>query len=169
MRAARVLSLFGVVVTAVGCAAGASETAGTFTAADSASVRASGDKWASTIVAKDFEGWSTTVSPDVVMLPPNAKAVVGRAAATEYVKAYPPISKFTIDVEEIWGSGDVAYDRGKYYLTLTLPNGIVVNDTGAFLSIFRRQPDSTWAHDRVMWNSSLPLPTPPAPTSTKRR
>jgi ketosteroid isomerase-like protein len=169
MRAVRGLSLFAVAVTVAGCAAAASEAGSTFGAADSAGVRASADKWVSSILAKDYEAWATTVSPTVVLYPPNTKTIVGRSAATEYIKAYPPISKFQIEVDEQWGSGDVAYDRGKYTLTATLPNGIVVNDTGVFLSIFRRQPDSTWAHDRVMWNSSLPLPTPPAPTSTKRR
>lgn len=169
MRATRVLSLFAAAVTVVGCTAGASETASTFTAADSAGVRASADKWVSTLLAKDFQGWGASVSPDVVLHPPNAKPITGRAAAIEFVRSYPPITKFEIQVDELWGSGDVAYDRGRFATAVTLPNGVVVNDSGTFMSIFRRQPDSTWAHDRVMWNSSLPLPTPPAATSTKRR
>lgn len=135
-----------------------------FTDADSAAVAASIEKWRSTILARDFDGWATSVTSDVVLHPPNTKPIVGRAAAVEYIKSYPVITKFDVIIHEQVGRGDIAYDRGTFMLALTLPDGTPASDTGSFISVFRRDADSTWAHDRVMWNSSLPVAEPPAPT-----
>jgi ketosteroid isomerase-like protein len=129
-----------------------------FTAADSSAVRASTELWRTSIVAQNFDAWAKSVTPDVVMYPPNSKPVNGRDAAVAYVKAYPQITKFDLNIDEIVGRGDAATDRGQFALTVKLPNGSVANDTGSFVSLFRRQPDGSWAHSRVMWNSNLPVP-----------
>jgi ketosteroid isomerase-like protein len=156
-----------VLAAVVGCTAGASESnPPAFTAADSTSIRASGDKWVSTTVARDFDGFGTTVTSDVVLYPPNSKPIIGREAATNYIRNYPVITKFNIAVDEITGRGDVGYDRGTFTLDAKLPNGVAVSDTGSFFSVFRRQPDGTWQHSRVMWVSHLP-PAPPAPPMTR--
>lgn len=157
-----------IAVTIIGCTSGASESADApFTAADSAAVRAGADKWVSTTLARDFDAFGANLSSDVVLYPPNAKPIVGRDAAVAYVKAYPTITKFNINVDEVSGRGDVAYDRGTFTLEAKLPNGMVVNDTGSFFTVFRRQSDGSWPHSRVMWNTHIPAPTAPAPPAPK--
>jgi len=151
----------------VGCAASNAPAVPEYTAADSAAVSATIEKWRTTILARDFDGWATTVSPDVVLQPPNIKPLVGRAAAVEYIKSYPVITKFDVVIHEQVGLGDVAYDRGSFMIAVTLPDGTAGSDTGSFMSVFRRQADTTWAHDRVIWNSSLPVVAPPP--APKRR
>jgi ketosteroid isomerase-like protein len=170
MRSATRLTAYLALVVAVGCSTAASESAvAEFTPADSSAIRASADKWVTTLLAKDFDGWGTTVSSDVVLYPPNSKPVTGRDAAIAFTKAYPPIEQFAINVDELTGIGDVAYDRGTYTTQVKLPNGIVMSDTGSFFSVFRRQPDGGWQHSRVMWTSHAPLPTPPAPPARRAR
>jgi len=165
MRNVQNLTTVVALVVAIGCSAGAPQ----FTAADSTAVRTSADKWVSTLLAKDFDGWGTTVSSDVVLYPPNSKPLVGRAAAVAFVKAYPPIEKFDISVAEVTGRGDVAYDRGTFTLQAKLPTGVQISDTGSFFSVFRRQADGGWQHSRVMWTSHIPAPTPPPPPVRRAR
>ena len=155
-------------VAVAGCRAAESNVAPSFTLADSTAVRTSVANWASTIVARDFDGWAATITPDVILNPPNSRPIVGRAAAVDYVRNYPVITKFDVVVEEQWGRENAAYNRGTFMLALKLPDGTVATDTGSFVSIFRRQSDGTWAHDRVMWNSNLPS-HPPAPAQAGGR
>ena len=170
MRNVQHLTTFVALLVAIGCSAGAPESsAPEFTAADSTAVRASADKWVSTLLAKDFAGWGTSVSSDVVLYPPNSKPITGRDAAVAFVTAYPPIEKFEINVEELTGRGDVAYDRGTFTLQAKLPNGTQLSDTGSFFSVFRRQADGGWQHSRVMWTSHIPTPAPPAPPARRAR
>lgn len=133
-----------------------------FTPQDSSAVRVEIEKWRTTLLAQDFNKWGTSVTSDVVMYPPNQQKTVGRDAAVAFVTAYPKITKFDIEVDELGGQGDLAYDRGTYTITAIGPNNATINDKGSFLSTFRRQPDGTWPHSRVMWHSDLPVPTEPA-------
>ena len=141
-----------------------------FTPQDSAAVRVAVEKWRTTLLAQNFNGWGTTVTSDVVMYPPNQDPTIGRDAAVAYVKAYPKVTMFDIVVDELGGRGDLAYDRGTYTTTAIGPNGAEINDRGSFLSTFRRQADGTWPHSRVMWHSDMPLPAAPAaPTAPRPR
>jgi ketosteroid isomerase-like protein len=170
MRTALRLTTYLALVVAAGCSARASESAvAEFTPADSAAIRASGDKWVSTSLSRDFAAWGTTVTSDVVMYPPNSKPVLGRDAAVAFVTAFPTIEQFNINVDEVTGIGDVAYDRGTFTMQAKLPNGMVVHDTGSFFSVFRRQPDNSWQHSRVMWTTHAPMPAPPPPPARRAR
>lgn len=165
MRHSYVRSLLSVAL--VGCAA--TGDGGTFTTADSTAVRATADKWVSTLLAADYNGWGTTVSSDVVMYPPNSKPIVGRDAAIAFVQSYPRITHFTLRVDELGGRGDIAYDRGNFQIAFTLPDGKTGADTGSFMTVFKRQPDGSWPHSRVVWTSHLPPVAPPPPPTAKKK
>jgi ketosteroid isomerase-like protein len=167
MRTTRFALLGSLAVAAItGCtAAGAGHD---FSAADSTAVAASIEKWRATLLARDFDAWGTTTSTDVEMYAPNTKPIVGRAAAVDYVKAYPEITGFTTTIREIMGHADNAHAHGSFTIDLKLPDGTAVHDTGSFMSVFARG-DGTWPHHRVMWNSHLPAPPPPPPAPTTRR
>lgn len=162
------LVILTMLTTVVSCAAGTPSAAGAFTPQDSASVQTSVDAWVNGALKRDFALFGTSVTPDVVLYPPNAAAVRGREAVVEFVKTYPPMSAFNVNIAELIGRGDVAFDHGTFTLALTLPNGAVVNDTGSFATIFKKQSDGTWAHHRVIFHSNLPpVPAAPAPTPTR--
>jgi ketosteroid isomerase-like protein len=170
----RRISRWSVIVTlsaaaALSACAATSDGATVFTAADSAGVRASTELWRTSSLSRDFDAWGRSVTADVVLYPPNLKPISGRDAAIAYMKTYPTITKFEVNVEETVGRSDAATDRGQFYLTARLPDGTIVNDTGSFLSLFRKQADGTWAHSRVMWNSNLPVPPAPPATPAKGR
>jgi ketosteroid isomerase-like protein len=150
------------------CAAKGPDGAATFTAEDSLAVQASTDKWIKGSLERNYDLFAESITPDVILYPGNAPPVRGREAALAFVKTYPPMSSFVVNVAELTGRGDVAFDHGTYTSTMTLPNGTVVNDTGSFAAVFKRQADGSWAHHRVIFHSSLP-PAPPAPATPASR
>lgn len=157
------------VIAAAGCAAKTPETAAaSFTPQDSMAIQASIDKWVKGALSRDYAMFAQSVTPDVILYPGNAASIRGRDAAVTFVKNYPPMTAFVVNVAELTGHGDAAFDHGTFTATFTLPNGAVVNDTGSFATIFRRQPDSSWAHHRVIFHSNLPpAPAPSAPPTRR--
>ena len=153
-----------------GCAAN-SESEAVFTPEDSLAVNVSADQWVQGSLKQDWAMFEKSMTPDVILYPGNAAPVRGREAAMAFVKAYPKFETFQVDVAELVGDGRHAYDHGTFTASVRLPNGTVVHDTGSFSALFRKQPDGTWAHHRVIFHSNLPPAAPPAaaPGVTKTR
>ncbi|MBI5432704.1 MAG: DUF4440 domain-containing protein [Planctomycetes bacterium] len=93
---------------------------------------------------------------DALFMPPNMPAVVGRDAIQAALEAWPPISDFVLNTEEVVVRGDLAYSCGTYSMTLTPRGAAPIRDVGKFLEIFRRQPDGNWKVTRDIYNSDLP-------------
>jgi hypothetical protein len=74
-----------------------------------------------------------------------------------WAKSLPKIT-LTTTADEVTGHGDLAYVRGTFGVTATLPDGSTMNDKGSFLEIRRQQADGTWALTRDIWHSDLPAP-----------
>lgn len=125
---------------------------------DVTAVRESMDAYVRTALAADWEAWGKLMLPDVVAMPPNHATVIGREAAVAWGKAFPKLTRFNLNVEEISGRGDMAYARGRYALSMLGPDGKTMTDKGSFLEIHTRQGDGTWPYARFIWHSDTPLP-----------
>ena len=121
-------------------------------------VRAQIDKYVEAVLAADWDAWANTLAPTVSVSPPNVGPITGREAAIAWLKTFPKIVRFTVDVDEVSGHGEVAYARGTYGLHMTLPDGSPVTDRGAFLEIHQRQADGTWPYTHLMFHSTEPIP-----------
>jgi ketosteroid isomerase-like protein len=98
---------------------------------------------------------------DAKVLEPNMPIVEGRAAMESGFLKSPPISNFKAEIFEIEGYQDLAYVRGKYSMTITLPGTTEpINDVGKYIEIWRKQADGSWKVIRDIFNSDLPLPAP---------
>lgn len=106
--------------------------------------------------------WPTVVSfytEDGVLLPPNAPLVKGRSAMKKFFEGFPKITQFKESVAEIEGEGHLAYGRGTYEMTMSLPGAKApLKDVGKTLAIWRKQPDGSWRVSSVSWNSDLAPP-----------
>ena len=69
-----------------------------------------------------FEG---VAADDIIVMPPNSPAVVGRAATVAFMREF--LSQFNLQIryasEEIQVYGRIAFNRGTYAQTLTLRSG----------------------------------------------
>lgn len=162
MRAVRVLALLGfAVVTACQPAppAGLSD-------ADRAAIDSTSRVFVRHALANDFAALTRDYySDDAIVLPPNAPAVTGHGAIEAMFKTFPPITAFELRTEEVEGSADLAYVRGRYTMTMSPPGTPAIADSGKYLEIWRKQSDGSWKSVRDMFSSDIPLPAPPpAPT-----
>ena len=97
---------------------------------------------------------------DAVIMYANEPAVIGKEAIRAREQRFDDQATFeeTRSVEEIVASGDWAFVRWTGTGTVTPKDG---GESSEFnrkgITIFQRQPDTSWKIARVIWNSNLPL------------
>jgi ketosteroid isomerase-like protein len=163
MRPVRLTALLGLVLAA---ACQPAPPAG-LSDADKAAIDSTAREFVRHALANDFAALTRAYyADDAIVLPPNAPAVTGHAAIEAMFKTFPPITAFELQTEEVEGTADLAYVRGRYTMTMSPPGVPAIADTGKFLEIWRKQSDGTWKSVRDMFSSDVPLPAPaPAPAT----
>ena len=138
------------------------------TDADRAAIDSAGQTFVKNVLASDYTALvKAYYADDAILLPPNMPAATGHAAIEAVLRTFPPITAFTIQQEELAGTGDLAYQRGRYRMTLAPPGMAAIPDSGKYLEIWRKGADGTWKIVRDMFNSDVPLPPPPADAAKK--
>jgi ketosteroid isomerase-like protein len=131
--------------------------------AEKAAIRKVRDASNAAALAKPFDAAAyvrARYSADAVLLPPNESAVAGASSIEAWFKKFPPVSNLTDSVIELDGGGGLAYVRGTYAMTLAVPFGPEVRDTGKYLEIWAKQPDGSWRATRDMFSSDLSAAAP---------
>ncbi len=122
-------------------------------------IQHAGDDWARHWNAKQLEKVVEIYAEDAVYLPPHHDAVHGRQAIREYLKG--PLDHGATDlrfeVTYIKQSGDLAYDVGRYSMTVPQSDGSKRPDRGKYLAVWRREKGS-WKLVADSWSSDLPAP-----------
>ncbi len=116
-----------------------------------------GEQWAQHWNAGDLDKLIQAYAPDAVYMPPHHAAVHGRDAIYEYLKTpmRHGVGELTYEVTFIKHSGDLAYDVGRYSMTVPRDNG-KRQDRGKYLTVWRRQANGEWQIAADMWSSDLP-------------
>jgi uncharacterized protein (TIGR02246 family) len=120
-------------------------------------IRATGDQWAKHWNARDLEKLVAAYADDAVYLPPHHPAVHGRSAIREYLKTplAHGVTNLHFDVTYIKHAGELAYDVGRY--TMTVPqDGGSRTDEGKYLTVWRREGKGDWKIVADSWSSDLP-------------
>ncbi len=116
-----------------------------------------GQQWAKHFNARDLDKLMAAYAPDAVYMPPHHAAIHGRDAIREYLNnpMRHGVCDLAYEVTFVKHSGDLAYDVGRY--TMTVPrNGGKRQDRGKYLTVWRRQPDGKWLIVADTWSSDLP-------------
>jgi ketosteroid isomerase-like protein len=137
----------GVLVSLFGCHADREHASGTLVS-DEATIRSEADAWSQAISSKDLDRTLSFYADDAIYMG------AGRPAADTPEKrrelwvndyALPGFSsKETTQKIEVARSGDLAYQTGKYELTLIDQSGKTVESTGKFLVMWKKQADGNW-------------------------
>jgi len=98
---------------------------------------------------------------DAVSLPANAPAQIGTAAITTATSGTPPGLTFRWQLLEIEGYHDLAYVRGRWWVTAG--QSPQPADSGNYLEVWRRQRGGAWRVARDMYASEVPPKPAPAP------
>jgi uncharacterized protein (TIGR02246 family) len=144
-------------------------TAARLTAHDEAAVRQGLDAEMKAANAADAAAWASLYTPDAIVLRPHATAVQGRDAIQQWLATLPHISNAKAQGVEVMGYGDLAYLRGAYSMTFSIP-GVPspIDEWGKFLQIYRKQSDGSWKMTREIYNSDLPVAVPAQQPPVKR-
>jgi uncharacterized protein (TIGR02246 family) len=152
----------------VGCQQAAEETGTTEetpvvdVAAARLAIEAAGTAWQTAVLAGDAAALAALYDEDAVLMPPNAPRQVGRVAIQAYMAEMltaMPITAaiITTDAVDISSTGDLAYASGAYTMTVTMPDGSPLEDTGKWLSVYENY-GGKWLYVADTWNSDLPIP-----------
>ncbi len=136
--------------------------------ADRTAIRQGDENFVKLANAKDFKGAAALYAEDAILLLPNQAAVQGRAAIQAALETS-PVSNFQLQILEIEGGADLAYERGTYSETATPIGAAPIEDRGKYLTIWRKQADGSWKMLRDIWNSDLPLPAPEKPAAPAKK
>jgi ketosteroid isomerase-like protein len=139
----------------------------TDTSADVAAVNEVREREMGFVNSGDVDQLVAGYAEDIVMMPPNEPAVIGREAVRSWAEAM--FGQVTINgrytSSEVIVSGDWAIDRYVGVLT-TMPKA--GGDTGEErikgVHIMRRQPDGTWLIAQDVWNADAPASSSPPAT-----
>ena len=134
---------------------------GALTDEDVAAIRASSEAYLQAWKSGDDAALAALFTEDGILMPPNESAIQARDAIRAWEDLPPPI-KANLTIVEIDGRGDLAYVRGAYtdtYKPIDKPG--LIQDTGKYIEILRKQQDGSWLIAILIFNSDLPL-TPPS-------
>ena len=124
-----------------------------FSDADREAIRRAGEVFAKTadVEPRDVRAAAACYEDDAIMLPPGQAPIVGRVAIEAFLSSFPPFSDYCLEVAEIQGDGDLAYERGGASMNLALPDASPTQWRIQYLIIWRRQPDGSWRAAREIF------------------
>jgi uncharacterized protein (TIGR02246 family) len=128
-------------------------------AAEETTLRALNTQWSKAADSKDLEATVSYYSDDASVFPPNAPLATGKQAIhavwADVLNSASSISWQT-DKVEVARSGDIAYLTGMYQTTAKDPHAQLVNDSGKFVEVWKKQADGKWKTVADIFNSDLP-------------
>jgi uncharacterized protein (TIGR02246 family) len=106
-------------------------------------------------LAGDATVFERVAAEDVLVMPPGAQPIVGRAATVTAMQKFFGQFELRIDYAStgIDLQGDVAIDRGSYTQTVTSKGGGAPQaGPGSYRWIYRRAADGNWRQTHAIWN-----------------
>jgi ketosteroid isomerase-like protein len=131
-------------------------------AADAATLVQLEKAFESATATRRADGWMSYITDSTASFPPGQPIQLGRdaerRAITSAVADTSSHQQWTPTYEFMSQSGDVAYTYGYYRVRAHDKKGKTIERTGNYVTIWRRQPDSTW---KVAVDVGNPGPIPP--------
>ena len=115
---------------------------------DEKAIRTEAEAWFKAGAAKNAEAFSSYYAPDANLFPPGGPIVPGKEKIRAYWIAFfkQPGLVFSGGPThiEVAKSGDMAYERGTFKLTVNDPAGKPVTSIGKYVVVWKKQPDGRW-------------------------
>jgi uncharacterized protein (TIGR02246 family) len=119
-------------------------------AADAAAIRAASTEWSAAARAEDADAFVSFYADDAMLLLEAAPDVSGKTAIRESIGGMMQDPNFALGFTTtnvvVADSGDLAYETGRYALTMSDANNnnAPATQTGGFVVVWRKQADNTW-------------------------
>ncbi len=122
---------------------------------DRDAIQAYAEEWVSQCLDRDWDALVERLTDDVVFLPPDEPAVIGKAAAADFLGTYPIITAFSSNIESADGRADHAAARGSFDLTVETEDG-ETQMVGKWLATYRKE-GGRWRLATQCWNLDAPV------------
>ena len=127
--------------------------------ADAAAINRLLDEDTTALNAGDAVGLVALYTEDVVLMPPDELAVIGKEARRAFLQTF--FDQYTLELarstEEVVVADDWAFARSTQTSTLTPKDGgEPIERSGKVIHIYQRQPDGSWKLARAIWNFDQP-------------
>ena len=116
-------------------------------------IRSASSRYAEAMRANDWVEVARFFTPDAIRMPPNEPMHEGRDDIIAWLSRV-SISDYSVSLEQIQGTGIMAYVRARYTITLT-PKGATtsVTDAGKAVELWTKGSDRIWRIASAIWNS----------------
>ncbi len=122
---------------------------------DRDALRALTDDAVRMLLVRDWEAFLELLTDDVVFLPPDEPAVIGKAAAADFLNAFPIITQYSATIESADGSADHAVVRSSWEGALETEEG-ETRMVGKRLATYRKE-GGRWRVATNCWNRDAPV------------
>ena len=119
------------------------------TAQIEAQIKENETRWNHAYAKRDAAALATMYADDAAIANPDSELVSGKQAIAEAVQGFasdPNLRvEFRSDRVQVAASGDLAYTRGRYTMTMTNPaTKAPLTTKGNYLTVWRKQADGSW-------------------------
>jgi ketosteroid isomerase-like protein len=103
------------------------------------------------------------ITEDIIDMPPNMPRLIGKQAYGKYFSTWIGFFKslkqkeMSFVPDEFVVTGDWAFQIGTYSTKFTLQDDSLIEDTGNYVWLFKKDHDGNWKWARVISNSAIPL------------
>ena len=128
-----------------------------FPDADREAIRRAGELFVQNALAnpRNDRASAACYEDDAIMLAPSQSPIVGRTAIEKFLSSFPPFSDYRLEVAEIVGDGDLAFERGSASMTLRPAEEATKQFRINYVVIWRRQTDGSWRAAREILTPAL--------------
>lgn len=122
----------------------------TFTESDAEAIRALSDVHHRDIIDGEPDVFLSACTDDITLFPPDGSVISGRDEARSFLEDFPSVTEFDVVVEEVEGSGTIAFSRGH-------TTGVEEDGSSArfrWLAVHRKQEDGSWKMARDAWSEA---------------
>ncbi len=121
---------------------------------DRDALQAYADEFIGQCLDRDWDPLVERLTDDVVFLPPDEPAVIGKAAVADFLNAYPIITAFSSTIESADGSADRAATRSSFDSTVETEDG-ETRTVGKGVGTYRKE-GGRWRVATNCWNLDAP-------------
>ncbi len=121
---------------------------------DRDALQALSDRSVSLVLDRDWDALVERLTDDVVFMPPDEPAAIGKAAVADFLNAYPIITSFSSTIVSADGRADLAAVRSSFDLTVETEDG-ETRMVGKALFAYRKEA-GRWRMATECWNLDAP-------------
>ncbi|MFP5328908.1 MAG: YybH family protein [Alphaproteobacteria bacterium] len=157
-------SIFAIACAALALSACDKEAPKPDTAAIEQQLQANEARWNRAYAERDAEALAGMYADDAALANPGEALVRGKDAIRKATAAFAADKNLKVSFQanriQVAASGDLAYTRGRYTLTMTNPDsGKPETSTGHYLTVWQKQADGSWkaVEDFITPGTGLPV------------